>query len=236
MKSRLSLLLALVGVVVLVGVAVFLFVSDGDDADEADDTDTSLPAPPSLPPQVTGELTSEAQELLDLLDQGASGRYHATYAVEGTDAPGSGVTTIELWRDGDRSRRDSRTEVDGATGETIGIVDGDAAVACRRTGDEPFVCEEAEQPEAVGSDVAGSVRDQLLGATVTPRDDEIDGREVRCFGYATEDGPAELCVTADGVVVKLGTESTSLRLTELDDDVPGDVFEPPAEVTAPAEG
>jgi hypothetical protein len=235
MRSRLSLILAGLGVVVLVGLAVLLFVnSDGDDDDG--DTDSSLPAAQTVPPPITGELSAEAQELIALLDRGASGTYHAVYAVEGADAAQAGTTSIELWRDGERSRRDAHVETEEGTADTVGIVDGDTAVACQRTGDEPFTCIEAETPEAVDSDVVGSIRSQLTGAGVQPRDDEIDGREVRCFAFSTEDGPAEVCATEEGVVVRLGTDSNALRLTELDDDVPGDVFTPPAEVTAPAEG
>lgn len=233
MRSRRGLLAAVVGLVVLVGLVVVLVATRGDDGDDPSDTDSSLPAPPTLPPPVEGVLSPAAEELLDLLDRGASGRYHAVYTVEGTDAAGAGTTTIELWRDGDRSRRDTRVESAEGTADTVGIVEGDEAVTCSRVGDDPFTCTPAASPEAIDSDVIGSVRSQLTGAEVTPRDDEIDGRDVRCYAFATEDGLAEICVTPDGVVAKLGTESSSLRLTELDGDVPGDVFTPPAEVTEP---
>jgi hypothetical protein len=226
-------ILGLLAVIVAVGLVVLLVGGGDDDGD--DDTDSSLPAG-SLPPPIEGELSVGAQELVALLDRGAEGTYHAVYAVEGVDADQAGTDRIEVWRDGDRSRRDAHIVVEGSTADTVGIVDGDDAVACQRNGEDPFTCEEAETPEAVDSGVVGSIRSQLTGADVQPRDDEIDGREVRCFAFSTDDGPAEVCATAEGVVVRLGTDSNSLRLTELDDDVPDDVFTPPAEVTAPADG
>jgi hypothetical protein len=236
-KSRRSLILAVVGLIVLIVLAVLLVVGGGDDdGGSASDDTSSLPDPVTVPPPVTGNVTPEAQELIDLLDQGNHGHYHATYAVEGADASQSGTTTIEVWRDGDKSRRDTRVETDAGTADTVGIVDGDTAVACSRTGDDDFTCEQADSPEAVDSDVIGSIRSQLTGAEVTPRDDTIDGRDVRCWSFPAEDGQADICLDDDGVVVKLGTDQNALQLTDLDDDVPGDVFTPPAEVTAPAEG
>lgn len=237
MKSRWTLILAVVGVVVLAGLAVLLFVGGDDDSDASDDTDSSLPTPPTVPPPVQGDISTEAQELIDLLDRGADGHYHALYAVEGPEATAAGTSTIELWRDGsERSRRDVKLESEEGNADTMTLVDGETAALCERRDGGDWTCTAIDVPEGPSADVVGSIRNQLIGATVTPRDDEIDGREVRCFTFSAVDGPSEICATEEGVVVKLGTEATSLRLTELDEDVPGDVFDPPAEVQPAAEG
>ena len=235
-RSRRSLVLAVVALLVLVGVGIFLVVSGGDDDDDDGGSGISgeLPDAPTVPPPVTGEVSAEAEELIALLDLGEEGRYHALYVVNGDPAVVGGETTLELWRDGGRSRRDTHVVAEGGTADTVGILNAEgAAISCSRVDEGDWTCVEAESPEEVEGDVIGSVRSQLTGAEVTPRDDEIDGRDVRCFAFSTTDGPAEICVTDAGVVVRLGAGDVALELTELDAEVPGDVFTPPAEPTAP---
>lgn len=235
-RSRRTLVLAVLALVALVAAGAFLlFGGDDDDDDDGGSGLTGdLPAAPTVPPPVTGSVSEEAEELIALLDRGEEGRYHAVYEVQGDPAVTGGTTTLELWRDGGRSRRDTHvTTADGAA-DTVGIVDAEGrAISCSRIDEGDWTCFEAPSVEEVEGTVIGSIRSQLTGAEVTPRDDEIDGRAVRCFAFGTPDGPAEICATEEGVVVLLGSGPTALRLIELDAEVPGDIFTPPAELSEP---
>lgn len=240
MTSRRNQLFALLTIVVVAVGAVFLFV--GNDDDDDDPAATELPSSPSLPPPVRGEVNAAGEELLLLLDRAEEGRYHAQYEVEGDPAVIGGEMTLELWRDGGRSRRDTHIVSSDGSADTTTIVDADGGVAtCNRVDGADWTCFEPEPTGEDGDDatadgdVIGSVRDQLAGTDVQARDDEIDGREVRCFQFPTDEGPGDICVDVDGVVVRLASGETAMVLTDLDDDVPGDVFEAPAELTAPPE-
>ncbi len=180
-------------------------------------------------------MSAEEEELIALLERGQEGRHHATYAVQGDPAVTGGDVEVEEWRDSGRVRRDTRTTTEAGQAETAGIVDGDEVVSCQRIDEGEWSCQLVDAPELVDGDLVGSIRGQLVGATVVITEEEIDGREVRCFAFDTVDGEAELCVTDEGVVVRLGVADTVLTLTDLDDDVPGDIFTPPAEATEPTE-
>jgi hypothetical protein len=230
--SRRRILVA-VGVVVLAAaVAGAVLRQDDDDppasgASGLDDAAAPEGADPSL--------SALAQEVVALLAGRAELTYHATYQAGGDVESIGGIVTIEEFRAGPgRVRSDTRTEGAEGTSETRTIVDGTAAVACARTGDEPFAC----TLQAAVADLdpfLGSVEEQLAGVALTETDTtEVDGRDARCFTFTAEDGPGELCLDGRGIPLRISVGDFELSLTELDDDVPGDAFDPPAE-PVPAE-
>jgi hypothetical protein len=233
-SPRSRVLAAIAAVALLAGIA-FLVLGGGDDDEGGTGITGDLPAAPSVPEPVGGDVSVEGEELIALLERGNQGRHHATYAVEGDPAVTGGDVEIEQWRDGGQLRRDTRTTTEEGRAETTGIVDGDDVVSCQRLDEGEWSCQRVDAPEIVDGDLVGSIRSQLVGATVVVTEEEIDGREVRCFAFDTVDGQAELCATDEGIVVRLGVGDTVLTLTDLDDDVPGDIFTPPAEPTEPTD-
>jgi hypothetical protein len=215
------------GAVVLVagGVVAYLILTDDDD-----EPSSSPPVTSELPDPFEGASDPDAVELGELLDAGSAATYHARYLLAGgsTDAPAPDVE-LEVWRDGERLRQDTSTEVEGQAVQTASFVDDGRIVLCSRSGELDWSCAESAPSGTEQDGVIGSVLDQLAGSDLTPRDDEIDGRAVRCFAFTSADGDGDVCVTPEGVPARVHLGGAGIELSELDDDVPGDVFDPPAE-------
>lgn len=211
----------------------FVVLGDDDPAEEAGETAGERAGAPELPDPVVPELDDEAQDLVSLLEAGRAATYHATYTATGDPETTGGELTLEVWHRDGRIRQDSRQVSEGAIVETAGFLleDGEAIV-CQRIDEGDWSC--ARQTQA-SSDVFGAIASQLEGRDVVETEEEIDGRSVRCFSFDGGDGEISECVTEDGIPVRLRGPGTELLLVELSEDVPDDVFVPPAEPVA-AEG
>ncbi|MGH9137104.1 MAG: hypothetical protein ACRD0G_08655 [Acidimicrobiales bacterium] len=220
------------GVVVAVVVAAVIgFAVLGGDDDGDDASDPASGAPPSLPPPVEAQLDAEGQELVDLLESGRDGTYHATY-VATVDAAGA-EQTLELWRRDGLLRQDTRQVSDAGTVETAGFLleDGET-IACDRVNEGDWTCARQVSPQSADG-VFGTITSQLEGADVTVTEEEVAGRPARCFAVPAPDGEVSQCVSADGIPLRLRGPGVELLLTDLSEDVPDDIFTPPAE---PVEG
>lgn len=225
-SRRLALVLValLVGAAVIGAVAVVLGGGD-DDSDGAAATASST--------TTTHELGSDAEELLARLAEGRQGAVHVRLA-SAEDALAGGTVTVEIWRDGDLVRQD--VQLDSATARTqvsaFQLADGN--VICQREAEGPWACQRAASVATENGDPVGLIEAaaaNLQGADVTGTDEEIAGTAVRCYAIERPDGTSELCLTEDGVPMRLATEGQVLTATGVEREVPGDVFTPPAEVT-----
>lgn len=198
--------------------------------DDEDDPGTAPPVTSELPDPLADPADPDTAELGELLEAGRTGTHHARYVLadESPEAVASPVE-LEVWRDGGRLRQDTASEVEGQAVHTSSFVLDDTVVLCTRAGEADWSCAESTPSGTESAGIIGTVLDQLAGSEVTPRDDEIDGRTVRCFAFSGADGDGDLCVTPEGVPVRLQYQGAAMNLTELDDDVPDDAFEPPAE-------
>lgn len=212
---------ALVGVALVVAAVVGIRLLDGDD----DDAGPTAPSEVTLPDATGNELDPTGAELVALLEAGRGETYHATYELA---APELDVaSTVEVWRADGQVRQDTFLEArDGTRVHTAAFQRAGSTISCVQRGDEPWSCAEAETPAS--NDLFGTVADQLGGTRVRARDDEIDGRDVRCFDFETPEGEGTTCVTGAGIPVLLALAGSEIRLATLDDDVPGDTFTPPA--------
>ena len=225
-KSQARAAIAGAALALAIGVLVVVVVQWGGD----DDPDRPLPSDISVrEAEPSAGLDDGGAELVALLEAGRQGRHHARYELAGDELEGE--STIEVWRDGDRVRQDTELRTaDGEVARTAAVTTGGTTVACSRVGEEPWACAEAESETAADSpgEVFGTVEQQLRGVDVSASDDEVDGRQVRCFEFSATDGEGRACVTPDGVPVLVSIGTSEIRLAALDDDVPGDVFTPPA--------
>jgi hypothetical protein len=222
--------LALVLVALLVGAAVIgavAVVMGGDDDDGGQDGATASST------TTTHELSTDAEELLARLAEGRQTAVHVRLA-SAEDALAGGTVTVEIWRDGDLVRQD--VQLDSATSRTevsaFQLADGNAI--CQREAEGPWTCQRAASVATENGDPVGlieAVAANLQGAEVTGADEEIDGTAVRCYAIERPDGTSELCLTEDGVPMRLATEGQVLTATSVEREVPGDVFTPPAELT-----
>jgi hypothetical protein len=223
--------LAVVLVALLVGAAVIgalVVVLGGDDDDGGDGAGAT-----SSSTTTTHELGRDAEELLARLAEGREGAVHVRLA-SAEDALAGGTVTVEIWRDGDLVRQD--VQLDSATARTqvsaFQLADGN--VICQREAEGPWACQRAASVGTENGDPVGLIEAaaaNLQGAAVTGTDEEIGGTAVRCYAIERPDGSSELCLTEDGVPMRLATEGQVLTASGVDREVAGDVFTPPAEVT-----
>lgn len=218
---------------VAAGAAVLLQLDDDDEPTPADSG--SGPGEVSLPDDDSAsELTALGDELVALLAGRADLTYHASYEADGGEEALGGTVAVEEFRAGsDRLRSDTRTDgLEGAS-ETRTIVVGGQTVACARTDDEPFAC--VLEAGAAADPFLGSLREQLAGVAVEETaTTAVGGRAARCFTFVAEDAPRELCLDERGIPLRIAVGDLVLTLTSLEDDVPDDAFDPPAE-PVPAE-
>jgi hypothetical protein len=222
-------LIRLVGVLVLIGIGlVLVFVFFADDPKE------------EAGPLPSGEIpvSEEAQELTTLTRKGQDLTYHAVYEVAGTQ-PTDGDLKIELWRKEGRIRQDQEIRARGQVLRTAGFRLGDRTISCVREEGKAWACQAVPQvsdeatppPDPLVTAVVG----ELANKEVKAKDDEVGGRDARCFTISDSTQSSELCITEDGVPVRIRTGQATMELTELSDEVDDDIFDPPADVTSPGQ-
>lgn len=69
---------------------------------------------------------------------------------------------------------------------------------------------------------------------MTATDGEILGTAVRCCAIQGTSGASSMCLTDDGVPMRLGVEGQELTATTVEREVDASVFETPAEVAEPS--
>jgi hypothetical protein len=224
------LALVLVALLVVGAVVGLIAILTGDDGDDDDAAATSTSTTTTVP------LSEDAEDLLSRLEAGRGAKVHVRLAsAEG--AVSGGTVAVEIWRDGDLVRQDVLLEGPDSFTEVSAFQLADGNVICQRlAADAPFECQRAASVGSENGDPVGLIEAaaaNLQGAEVTATDEEINGTAVRCYAIERPDGSSALCVTADGVPMALSTQGQELRATTVDDEVPAEVFEPPAELTEP---
>jgi hypothetical protein len=223
--------------VVLAAAAIAVVALRGDDDEPSGPAVTS-----ELPDPLDASNDPDTAELAALLAQGRAATYHATYRTSGgADAAVEG-TTLEVWRDGGRLRQDTTATIEGQAVQTSSFLqDGEAIVcstaAAAATDGDGWACSSSTPTGAQEDGVFGSVHQQLAGSSVTARDAEVDGEAARCFAFSGPEGDGELCVTLDGVPASIAMGGVRIELADLEDAVPADAFDLPAEpVSVPPAG
>ena len=224
-SKRLALIL--VGLLVggaIIGAIVILSGDDDDSASPAAETSTTTTVP----------LGDDAQDLLTRLERGRQAQVHVRLA-SADGAVGGGTVVVEIWRDGDLVRQDVLVEVPESHTEVSAFQLADGNVICQRSAaDASWQC---QRSVSVGSEngvpvgLIEAAAANLQGADVTATDEDINGTPVRCYAIVKPDAENSLCVTEDGVPMRLSTQGQVLTATAVDHDVSADVFTPPAEVT-----
>lgn len=223
-RRRWPLLVLAAVVAVAAGIAAFVVTQDDDEPEAAPPVTAELPDP-------LGDVEDpETRELADLLEIGRTATYHARYTLSGSTEDGSAAEIdLEVWRDGGRLRQDTVSDAEGQQLQTSSYLSDGVVTLCTKVGEADWTCAETEPVGTEQDGVIGSVRDQLAGSSVTPRDDEIDGRAVRCFAFSSPEGEGDICITPEGVPVRVDVQGDGITLVDLDEDVPDSAFEPPAE-------
>ena len=184
-------------------------------SDEGDDgAATTTLALPEVGVEAPGD--PAVVELEELLATGRAGPVHAVFESEGDTTALGGDMRIELWRDGDRARYDTRfTSSAGGTADTVVVVGPDGGTACSREGDAPFECQPTEETSSDALFLAPLVDERDVEAY----DDTVGGIDARCFRVDDDLGRAAVCVDGQGVPLLLTADDARLLRVSLDDDV-----------------
>lgn len=227
-RRKLLAVVAAVGVAVLAVAGWWLLIRD-DSPTEANLPEAEEGSVGTIPPAASAAPDAEASTLLELLEAGRDLTFHATYEVTGDPELLGGELTIEVWRKDGRIRQDSTLVRPNTTVRTAGLVLGDDTFTCSQRDSEPWSCSSAPDPGTNEDGVFGSVAAELDGVDVTESTDTISGRDARCFSFPTGDGAGMLCLTPDGLPLKLSANGQELVLAEVESSVDDAVFEPPAQ-------
>jgi hypothetical protein len=221
----------MVGVVVVaIAVVTFVIIRAG--------TGSGPSASPSASPTTTP--TGSTAELVALVRRSQVVDVDVAYTGSGTT---SGAFEAHLWRRSPLARLDT----DSGQGETLKastqLVGTSGPQACTKAGTAPWSC--VPKPGLSLGDVgvvSPALVAKLSSLDVSVHDDRILDQAVRCFTVArpagaTTTGPtgagadldaAELCLTSDGIPVRVVAGPTRLDAVSLNRGrAPDSVFQPP---------
>jgi hypothetical protein len=200
----------------------------------SDDDGSAAPAESTT---TTAPLSDEAEELLERLERGRQGALHVRLEAATEAEAAEGSLAVEIWRDGDLVRQDVLLSAPGVRTELSVFQLPDGNVLCQRAAEAEWVCERSASLATESGDPAGIVEAaaaNLNRAQVTVTDDEIAGTAVRCYEITGSGEASTMCVTEDGVPMRLAVQGQELTATDVEREVDPAVFEPPAEVTDPS--
>jgi hypothetical protein len=213
------------GAAVLAGavVAVILVTTGGDD-------DTANPQP--TPTLVTGPgLDTGGIALATLLAGAREHTFHAKYAVRGSTEKLGGTLELEWWNTADRSRIDTTRTTGDSVEHTASFVLGSTGYGCEQIDSGPWSCHPIQVPaEGDPNGMISTLTAQLSGRQVSERPGKVNGISARCFHVSGPGEPLDVCTDADGVLLRNATSEVAYEITDLNDDVPDSIFDPPAPV------
>jgi hypothetical protein len=168
-----------------------------------------------------------AQELVSLLARGRTGTWHAVYTVtRPTGQPGE-TSTLEVWRLGARTRQDTVVTSGAEPVHTVGITDGRRRVACTKTGSGGWRCERISAASLDADATFLAAIGDLGHQPVAVSDATVAGQPGRCFAIGA-DGAGQVCVSTDGVPLRIARQGASIELVKLDRAVPSSTFTAPS--------
>lgn len=213
---------------IVVGIAVVTIVTIRAGTDTA-----PKGAKPS--PATTTALSGPAAELVRLAQRGTSVNIDVAY----TGSDPSGPLRSHLWRRSPLARVDTESGSGDGAKRSAQLVTSTGPIACTQAGSAPWSC--VPKPDLRIGDlsvVSPALLAKLSTLAVSVRDDRILDQASRCFtvtnptataapGTAT-DVSAELCLTSDGIPVRVKAGTTNLGAVSLNRGRPPDeVFKPP---------
>jgi hypothetical protein len=172
-----------------------------------------------------------ANELLRLLDQGSKQTYHARYLA----TTPQNTLQLETWRLPPRVRQDSTFADKTAKVHNATFLLPDGIVSCMQQDKAPWTCfKPGGTPKAGDLDPIASQASQLKGQRVAERKTKLHGQEARCFTVQDKKEKSEVCLTLDGITLRLSSGTAITELQSLTRTVTDADFQPLAEPEASA--
>jgi hypothetical protein len=207
--------------IVLAGVAQVIGAIGGDPAVRIVTTTTG-PATTTTVVPLAG-LGAGGKALDELAASGRGAQFHAVYAVSDPKLPEGLQQSVEVWRDGARFRSDIIERDGSGTRRQTALDDGTTKRKCE-TVKGTQTCQITDVPPvdlvvAFIRAVADAKDQEDLGVH---QETDIAGYQARCF---EADGIGEVCLTTDGVMLRLKLQGATITATRLEPGVPASAFD-----------
>ena len=210
---------SIVGAVAVIVLVTILLSQDGDG-----------PSRQEAGPPATGRpnLTGAAEELTRLLEAGTKLAFDGRYTVSSNGPAGA----LRLWSRPPMLRVDTESGSGAQLRRSAQFSMPTGAVACTRQGDGPWTCTSQPSLPIRSGLVPEAFVTQLARSSVEARNDRVGDRDARCFALTGNAGPADVCLTPEGIPLRFQALSTRVELVQLDRSLPpAEIFEPPAPVS-----
>jgi hypothetical protein len=213
------------------GTAVWLLTRSDDSSPRAAATGQTQ-APATSGSSAPGVATN-AQELLDRIDEASNATYHVRYT---TGSASGSHAVLEVWHTPDRVRRDivafSPSE---GTAHTVEILANTKYVRCVQFAGKSWQCLGAPLASSSSlTDPLQGVAHDVAGKKVSRSDTTIVGHPATCYTVAStiaSNKPTQFCLSVENVPLRIdGGDGKPVDATSYDKTVPNSVFTPPAPV------
>ena len=173
---------------------------------------------PSKVEPATAKPDATTAELTKVVEAGHQRSYYARYDI--TDGSSRAPTVLEVWRRPPLLRQMTTARSPAGDQRNQVFVLQSGVVGCASAGGGPWACQPRPEVRPAAADPFALPDPALLAArTVTGRNDRVGDRAVRCFDLGG-DPASELCVTPEGIPVRLTFAQSRLELRELRDESP----------------
>ncbi len=180
-------------------------------------------------------LSAEGQELYSLVEASEVGPYHVAFAVDSPELGSAGAAAqLEFWRDG-ASFREHRIGVDPSGNSTTIVIGGpDGAVSCGGAVGAAPTCTAAPDVEAALGSALATIVALLPEGETTVADATVANLPARCFTITSGEQVAELCLTSEGIPLRVDDGSVRFEASLVEPTVPPEILALPAEGAEPA--
>jgi len=223
-RSKLIVGLIVVGLAATIAATVALSRNDPKPAARA-------PVPTTRPAGEAGRPAGEpggAAELVRLLDAGAKVAFDGRYGVSSDG--GGALSTLRLWQKPPLVRLDTESGSGAEARRSGQFALPTGPVSCGRDPAGVWTCKSDPGLRLGSGLVPDDILTKLSALVVEARDERVGGEVARCFAISGAGAVrADVCVTPDGVPVRVLASSIRIELAQLDRSPPPDeVFQPPA--------
>ena len=218
-RSKLIVGLVVVGLAATIGLTIALSRNDPEPAARA-------PVPTTRPAGEVGP--GAADELVRLLDAGAKVAFDGRYAVASDS--GGALSTLRLWQKPPLVRLDTESGSGAEARRSGQFALPTGPVSCGRDPAGVWTCKADPGLRLRSGLVPDDILAKLSVLAVEARDERVGGEVARCFAISGAGAVrADVCVTPDGVPVRVLASAIRIELAQLDRSPPPDeVFRPPA--------
>ncbi len=220
-SRRLLILSIFAGIIVLAGIANAVGGIFGDPAVRVVTTTTGPSTTTTVVP--LAKLGGGGKALDELAASGRRAKFHAIYSVSDPKLPEGLEQSVEVWRDDVRFRSDIIERDGGGTRRQTSLDDGTTRRKCETVqGTQTCQITDVAPVDLVVAFIRAVADAKDQPDLTVHQETNIAGYQARCF---TAKGIGEVCLTTDGVMLRLLLQGATITATRLEPDVPASAFD-----------